>query len=1094
MAKRQFEIQGSTLRIGGVDLEAGTTGVVIPGITQATNYRVEEVEDTGNQTYQFATNSEVVVIDIALYNAIVEEGDVTHFADFTATTDDEGYIDEIEVNGQGTYNGGESAAAAGTDMKAYIGSGSASDRPLVEQDWISIPFRPKMRPKDVETVGGGGGGAESLEDLSDISLNNVQDGQALVWNDSEEKWENQDINGGSSSSIEYGGSQVNIPTSDGPVLISVNEENSWQFQSGGQLIFPDGSIQTTAYTGDGQQYGYINKFTHSTNDNVDMEAVAMDSLGNSYVSYSYYDNDFNGMRGGIIKLDNAGSVQWNYALQSSNTNGEYVKINSLEHTEVNGTDTLVAIGYYYDNSVNKDRGFMWLIDPSDGDVGTMFDTETGGDFPTELSDAVFGLDASSQPFAVLVGNTYNEVLSKTFTPLAGSGLNKIVVSWSEFNASGIQPGETIYYTVGGNSNVRLNAFDVTATPDGNPANGGVNIQVSTNQNGTYNILRTNGWSGVIGGWTDPVNVRVLGSYLGGVDGTNDLTFDFSASAINSNSDNVAGWSSNIQGTAISDVVGFGYGDKDWSTEIGNTLTFDYQLNRQAYITRLGNNSWGKSIGGSSYEQLNSVVVDSSGNTYACGYYWNGLKASLVIKFDIDGNQQWAVYVDPANNTGNSVTSIDLLSDGNLIVVDEEGYVTKINSGNGSIIWQVRVDPNNDIDWDSDFRGTATPDGNYIFTNDEEDDYTLYVLCVSGTDGSEIWSKRITRFFAGTNGEFYIQDDFDAQCIDCNATSVTIAASTYIYINGNSTDGGVIINIPIDGENTDGTYGEYIIESVDPGWSTESTTSTSATISTTTTPVTAVPSSPTSTSITFTMSENIIGESDGPNLGDIIFDGSRLSSPAPGSGDFPQGVITLSPGNTTDSNFANYGQFLNIYPTTAFDSPHIHIAAGEGTGGTGSLILGPDNYHIDVSNMGNIYVKTNSQNHTWTFDNNGHTTLPGHIYHDYQVITYKPVTQYVGAGVGGTIWDSILSVQAIKFLVHGIEDTTGKSQSCEVLVTKDNNGSLATTVYAIVHTSTNPLYTLNAAYDSGSGYTRLDATVPGANNISFTVHVTAIYND
>ena len=32
MAIKPFEIQGSTLTIGGVDLEAGTTGVVIPGV------------------------------------------------------------------------------------------------------------------------------------------------------------------------------------------------------------------------------------------------------------------------------------------------------------------------------------------------------------------------------------------------------------------------------------------------------------------------------------------------------------------------------------------------------------------------------------------------------------------------------------------------------------------------------------------------------------------------------------------------------------------------------------------------------------------------------------------------------------------------------------------------------------------------------------------------------------------------------------------------------------------------------------------------------------------------------------------------------
>lgn len=777
---------------------------------------------------------------------------------------------------------------------------------------------------------------------------------------------------GPSTYIDNGDSQVNIPTSNGPVLINVNDEKEWQFLADGSLMFPDGTVQTTAYV-TGQQYGYINQFVHSSTDNVDMEAVAVDSDGNSYVSYSYYNNSESKRYGGIVKLDSTGGVLWNNTLASLNTNGQYPKIASLEYITANATSFLVTIGTYYDNNINKDRGFMWFINPADGSVGSMFDTETSADVPVNIKDAVFGADASNQAFAVVVGDTYDETLSKTFTPLTGSGLNKLVVSWSEFNTSSVQAGENIYYTVGGNYQIRLNAFDTVATLDG--TGDGLYLQVRTNQDGTYSILRVNGYSGVIGSWGNPVNVRVLGSNLGGVDGVNDLTFDLDYTALQNNSNNVEGWASNIQGTAISDVVGFGWGDKDWSTEIGNTLTFNYQLNRQAYIARLGANTWGQSIGSAEYEQLNTVVVDSSGNSYAGGYYWNGSKGSVVIKFDIDGNQQWAVHIDPAANTGNSIMSIDLLSDGNVIVVDEDGCVTKLNSSNGSIIWQVRVDPNNDISWDSDFKGTATPDGNYIFTNYEDDDYTLYVLCLSGTDGSEVWSKRITRNFGGSNGEIQVQDDYDAQYIDCNATSVTIAASTYLYFNNNSTRAGLIINFPVSGENTDGTYGQYIIETVTPGWNTESTTSTSATINVETTPVTLSQASPTASTNTFTMTENAIGETGAGGTGDITFDGNKLSSPATGSGDWPNGVITLAPGDASDSNYADNGQFINIYPTNQYDAPHIHIAPGSGNNSTGDLILGVDNYHIDINHNGSIYVRTDNQNYSWEFDASGNLRLP-----------------------------------------------------------------------------------------------------------------------
>jgi hypothetical protein len=160
MTIKPFAIQGSDLTLGGVNLQAGATTIVIPGVTEATNYRVEEVNETDvEQTYSnFPAESEVVVIDKALYDTIVGNGNVSTFADFTATTDDDGEIDEIKVNGQGTYSLANADRASLNDMYAYIGAGSASDRPLVPEDWIQIPFRPKMRANAVESVGGGGSG------------------------------------------------------------------------------------------------------------------------------------------------------------------------------------------------------------------------------------------------------------------------------------------------------------------------------------------------------------------------------------------------------------------------------------------------------------------------------------------------------------------------------------------------------------------------------------------------------------------------------------------------------------------------------------------------------------------------------------------------------------------------------------------------------------------------------------------------------------------------------------------------------------------------------------------------------------------------
>jgi hypothetical protein len=113
-----------------------------------------------------------------------------------------------------------------------------------------------------------------------------------------------------------------------------------------------------------------------------------------------------------------------------------------------------------------------------------------------------------------------------------------------------------------------------------------------------------------------------------------------------------------------------------------------------------------------------------------------------------------------------------------------------------------------------------------------------------------------------------------------------------------------------------------------------------------------------------------------------------------------------------------------------------------------------------------------------------------------VFTYTPPetvveiatdTTTVGAGSYDTIWTDADGTNTMaKLLVNGVEATTGDSQSLEVLITKKSDNTVASTVYAIVYTSANPIFTVVADWNAGSSRMILDAIVPGANNISFTV--------
>lgn len=276
MTIKPFEIQGAQLKLGGVQLEAGTSSVVIPGVTRATSYRVEEVEDTNDQTQVF-NPAKITVIDYVTFQELLNEtGNGSGRADYITELDGDGYIDELEVGGSGSYTQQESADNASNDMYGYIGSGLGSDRPIVPEDWVQIPFRPKMRAGEVEREGGGGGGATSLENLEDVQLEGPVDGSVLTWNADTEKWENRTPSGSGSLTISDGNeisvSNVNTILIDSNNFVAVGEgvvgltnlsgggsttktwfnpnENTWRIEeyNGGAAVSYEGTPITSTIT------------------------------------------------------------------------------------------------------------------------------------------------------------------------------------------------------------------------------------------------------------------------------------------------------------------------------------------------------------------------------------------------------------------------------------------------------------------------------------------------------------------------------------------------------------------------------------------------------------------------------------------------------------------------------------------------------------------------------------------------------------------------------------------------------------------------------------------------------------------------------
>ncbi len=246
MANKPFEIQSPDLIIGGVSLQAGTTGVVIPGVTQAANYFVEEVKDVdGVNPDTFGSDDNAIsVIDNAEY--LYRSGTETPSNLFSAAAYnieglDDGEIEEISVveGLEGTFLSADKAFAEAGNMWATTVSNALDN--FNAGDWIQIPFRPKMRAGVVENIGGSSGNKLVNGDW-EATLSN---GGVLRVDNADTEQNYFKLTSIQNENDTYG------------LMIDVDNQAGWTFLDNGNIQFPDGTIQTTAYTGGASTALYV---------------------------------------------------------------------------------------------------------------------------------------------------------------------------------------------------------------------------------------------------------------------------------------------------------------------------------------------------------------------------------------------------------------------------------------------------------------------------------------------------------------------------------------------------------------------------------------------------------------------------------------------------------------------------------------------------------------------------------------------------------------------------------------------------------------------------------------------------------------------
>ena len=696
MANKPFAIQGADLTLGGVNLQAGTTGVVIPGVTRATGYKVEEVNDNGDQTYQFAVDSEVVVVDAALYNAIVAQGNEGHFADYTATTDGEGYIDEIKVNGQGTYTQEEAATAGEGLMYAYKGAGSASDRPLVPEDWITIPFYPKMRAGEVEVIGGGGNANTGNFTFSDDTITNdnglileTDRGTLAIGTNMETPGVAQHFH------IAFNGSNSNPPSSDlflgddynyvklpgyelNPVDhgVEIGTHNrdggssyNWRFGTDGSITFPDDTVQTTAYTGQGggvvsgASDVWVQTFESATPvDDTPVAALSVeyDTAGNIIVLIEHTNIGSNGTFYSVDKYTSTGTRIWTTRFGSEfNTDG-------------------------WGLAVDSTSGFIYVAGKTNTDGGqeksTLTKISAGGGIIEWSKTYSFGVGINSNSQVVDVASDGNPVIVG-YVNNDPDGY----VTTTKVNAA---DGTVIWSRkLDGQSDEK--AYGMAVGPSGEIVTVGYMNQLGLGSNNAMATAVTEPPSNV--NWDNLISARVIQNGL-----TLDIVFSAGVPTITVVSDTVGG---RIIGDTVTTILGSDLGGSaqdgidDMVVKVDTVSTADGSSDDHMLVVRYlsdGTIDWQKAIlFDAGFDSTGADAdIDSNGNIYVCGQYGAPIAGPAgvcinIVKFNGNGDAQWSRRV--GGDCGSIATSIVVGPDDKLYLAGTTFSSTVPNPGPGDPI-------------------------------------------------------------------------------------------------------------------------------------------------------------------------------------------------------------------------------------------------------------------------------------------------------------------------------------------------------------------------------------------------------------------------
>ena len=800
MTIKPFAIQGADLTLGGVNLQAGATTIVIPGVTQATNYFVEEVERLitigGNNPNTFGSNAgAITVIDNAEYLYLVDDGDTPSQSYVAATYSvdelDDGEIEEVDVESGGTFAAADKTRAEAADMWA-----TTTPTPFVSfnsANWTQIPYRPKMRAGAVENVGGGGdsinNGDHSVSVGSDgvvtmsTSRGTVEFGALPEIGGTQHfhimKGAGQDGSGGVDlyfgddynyvlqRADSYQGSEaygVEIGAKD----LDGGSQHVWRFNTDGDLYIPPGKTIRDSMTGDDllngsgtsiQSTTWVQDFETSLGAPADVPLIATSveylANGDIVALFTHDVNSTSGTYSGVARFDSYGTKVWSMKFEG-NDGDIYANGWGLAVDNVNG---FIYVAGSKEAATGYEVAILTKLSQADGGVAWSKQYDVGNDNSNSV------VDVASDGNPVVVGYAYNGTDRQVVTTKINAGTGS--VTWSRaLNGQGDE-----------------DAYGMAVGPSGEVVSVGDMDNIIDYVGPVRTVLTLTATPASDPDWT----TDILGVTNGGL--TYDITFAGGVATFSNIVDvtgnrSVSDFAGNITGDQI------GSGTTNMTVTVATTTMEDI-ANRILVVKYLsdGTIDWQAAVQvEAGYDCKGADAdIDGSGNIYVCGNfdYSNGTggtyQAIIMFKFDSAGVKQWSrkvqgdcedfaasIVVGPDNYLYlSAVTGTTNTSDYTMVIA-------KYNT-NGTVVWQRLLD--NATTW--------TFGGGLFFNNSGGSNLAVRdgYVAVSGSFGDPGTTPHAVVAQFDTLGTTFSMGDYDfiaasfSGVLDSAASNITVAGTS-----------------------------------------------------------------------------------------------------------------------------------------------------------------------------------------------------------------------------------------------------------------------------------------------------------------------------